>query len=234
MPADQLDRVEASCRMRILVIEDDEGLGQAVQEHLRASGHAVDLVHSAEEASAALSVAAHDLIVLDLGLPGGATAGLGLLRALRGRGDWRPVIVATARDQISDRIAGLQAGADDYLVKPFDLGELQARADAVARRIKVRPDGRYTYDGVYLDLADRRAVVDGREVTLTAREWAILERLVRRPGASVSRPQIEEALYEFGAEIESNAVEVYISRLRKKLRPELIETRRGVGYRVPA
>jgi DNA-binding response OmpR family regulator len=215
--------------MRILLVEDDEALGRAVQGHLALSGHAIDLVTTAGDADAAMRTGEHALVLLDLGLPDGD--GLDLLRALRRRSDWRPCIVLTARDQITDRIEGLKAGADDYVVKPFDLGELQARVLAVARRSQARPDRVHRHGEIALDLEDHRALVGGQEVPLTAREWAILERLLRRPGSAVTREQLEEAVYAFGAEIESNAIEVYVSRLRRKLGPALIETLRGVGYR---
>jgi DNA-binding response OmpR family regulator len=218
--------------MRILLVEDDPTLGRAVREHLTLSGHAVDLVGTCTDADAALRASDHALILLDLGLPDGS--GLNVLRALRGRDDWRPVIVLTARDQITDRIEGLKAGADDYVVKPFDFGELQARVQAVARRAGNRPSREFRAGEVVLNLEDRRALVGGAEVALTAREWALLERLLQRPGAAVSREQIEEAIYRYGEEVESNAVEVYVSRIRRKLGSGLIDTLRGVGYRARA
>ena len=150
---------------------------------------------------------------------------------MRGRSDETPVIVLTARDQISDRIEGLNAGADDYLVKPFNLAELSARIHAVTRRYANHASPSLKFGSLTVRLAERHADLDGKVVDLTAREWSILERLLRRPGALVSKAQLEEALYEFGAEIESNAVEVYVSRLRKKLGAEKIATVRGVGYR---
>ncbi|WP_270933140.1 response regulator [Falsiroseomonas oryzae] len=216
--------------MRILLVEDDPALGRAVREHLALAGHAVDLVGSCADAEAALRPGDHALLLLDLGLPDGS--GLGVLRAMRSRGDWRPAIVLTARDQITDRIEGLKAGADDYLVKPFDLGELLARVQAVARRAAARPEREVRAGEAQLNLDDRRARLRGAEITLTAREWAVMERLLQRPGAVVSREQIEEAIYAYGAEIESNAVEVCISRIRKKLGSDAIDTLRGVGYRV--
>jgi DNA-binding response OmpR family regulator len=218
--------------MRLLLVEDDPMLGRAVRENLTLAGHAVDLVTGCAEAEAALLTGDHALVLLDLGLPDGS--GLGLLQAMRRRGDWRPVIVATARDQITDRIEGLKAGADDYLVKPFDMAELLARIQAVARRAAGPPSRDYHWGKVVLSREDRRALLDGQEVVLTAREWAILDRLLQRPGAVVSRERIEEAIYAYGAEIESNAVEVHVSRIRRKLGTGLIETLRGVGYRVKA
>ena len=218
--------------MRILLVEDEVALGRAVREHLVLAGHAVDLVGSCADATAALRLDDHALVLLDLGLPDGS--GLDVLRGLRARRDWRPTIILTARDQISDRIEGLKAGADDYVVKPFDLGELLARVQAVARRTGTRPGGAFVAGDVRLHLEDRHAAVAGRDITLTAREWAILERLLQRPGAVVSRERLEEAIYAFGEEVESNAVEVHVSRIRKKLGAGLIDTLRGVGYRIRA
>ena len=216
--------------MRVLLIEDEESLGQAVQDHVRALGHAVDRFASLAEGEAALHAVAYDLLLLDLTLPDGH--GLDLLRRLRAGGDATPAIILTARDRISDRIAGLNAGADDYLVKPFDLDELAARLQAVARRYGGNPNPIVALGEVELDRAARLATVAGRPVELTAREWAVLDRLLQRPNAIVSKATLEEALYDFGAEIGSNAVEVYVSRLRRKPGHGLIDTVRGLGYRV--
>ncbi len=218
--------------MRLLLVEDDKALGRAVREHLALAGHAVDHVASSAAAEVALRPGDHALVLLDLGLPDGS--GLDLLRGMRKRGDWRPTIILTARDQITDRIEGLKAGADDYVVKPFDLGELLARVQAVARRSAARPGSTFQSGPVRLELEKRRASVSGVEVALTAREWAILQRLLQRPGAVVSRERLEEAIYAFGEEVESNAVEVHISRIRKKLGAGLIATLRGIGYRIAA
>ncbi|MCB9946278.1 MAG: response regulator transcription factor [Rhodospirillaceae bacterium] len=216
--------------MRVLLIEDEPNLGQAVREHVAAEGHAVDWFQRLDEAEDALGAVDYELILLDLHLPDGR--GLDLLRTLRRRGDATPVIILTARDQISDRIEGLNAGADDYLVKPFDLDELAARVAAVARRYAGNPNPLFRAGAVEVDRANRQVRVAGREVDLTAREWAVLEQLLRRPRAVVSKDRLEDALYAFGAEVASNAVEVYVSRLRKKLGPDLIRTLRGVGYRL--
>ncbi|HEY1858213.1 response regulator transcription factor [Acidocella sp.] len=191
--------------MRILLVEDEPDLGAAVQGHVREAGHAVDWFENLAASDAAMRTVAYDLLLLDLHLPDGN--GLDFLRALRARRDAIPVVILTARDQISDRIEGLSAGADDYLVKPFDLDELIARLNAAAR-------------------------LEGVEVELTAREWAVLGVLVRRPNATVSREQIEDALYAFEQEIESNAIEVYISRIRRKLGRDFVRTTRGLGYRI--
>ena len=168
------------------------------------------------------------MVLLDLRLPDGD--GIGLLKTIRATRDATPVIILTARDQISDRIAGLNHGADDYLVKPFDLGELSARIHAVARRARQRAAPLIEVGALRIEPATRQVSVAGTPVDLTAREWAVLERLTSRPGAIVSKEQIEEALYAFGAEVESNTVEVYVSRLRKKIGQNRIVTVRGLGY----
>ncbi|MBZ9936554.1 response regulator transcription factor [Mesorhizobium sp. BR1-1-16] len=216
--------------MRILLVEDDEMLGGALRDHVAAEGHAVDWVRRIDDAGHAHVTVAYDLILLDLSLPDGR--GLDFLKRLRRRGDTTPVMILTAMDQLSMRIDGLNAGADDYLVKPFDLSELMARLGAVARRYAGNPNPLVTIGPLDIDQANRTASIEGRRLDLTAREWAILERLAQRPGMLVSRPQLEDALYAFGAEIESNAVEVYVSRLRKKLGVSLIQTARGLGYRL--
>lgn len=216
--------------MRVLLIEDSAGLGEAVREQIADDGHAVDWVQRLAHADASVHTTAYDLILLDLMLPDGR--GLDFLRQRRSAGDATPVIILTARDQISDRIAGLNAGADDYLVKPFDLFELSARVAAVARRYSGNPNPQIQLGELQIDLAARSIARAGIGVALTAREWALLEAFIQRPGALLSRSQLEERLYEFGAEIESNTIEVYISRLRKKLGRELIETVRGMGYRL--
>jgi two-component system OmpR family response regulator len=167
---------------------------------------------------------------LDLQLPDGK--GLDFLRALRARRDELPVVILTARDQVSDRIEGLTAGADDYLVKPFDLDELNARLNAVARRYFGTTTTAQQFGPVEIELEARQARRNGVEVELTAREWAVLDVLVRRPNATVSREQIEDALYAFEQEIESNAIEVYISRIRRKLGRDFVRTARGLGYRL--
>ncbi|RKQ73038.1 response regulator [Oceanibaculum indicum] len=218
--------------MRILLVEDEPGLGEAVQEHVARAGHAVDWMTTLADAEHAAQTVAYQLILLDLALPDGS--GLALLRDLRGRSDKVPVIVLTARDRISDRIEGLNAGADDYLVKPFDLEELSARIMAVSRRYAGDPNPVLRLGDMEIDQSAHRVTVAGVVAELTAREWAVLELLMRRPGALVSKGRIEDALYAFGAEIESNAVEVYVSRLRKKLGREAIRTMRGLGYRLEA
>lgn len=217
--------------MRLLLVEDSADLAEAVLRFLTREGHAVDPVGTAAEAEAALAVADYACVILDLGLPDGS--GLQVLKDLRARRDRTPVIIATARDQISDRIAGLDAGADDYVVKPFDLGELAARIRAHARRGQGAPETRITLDRIEVDRAAARIWRDGQEVRLTSREWALLDALLAARGRILPKPMLEEVLYAFDAAIEGNAVEVYISRLRQKLGPGLIETRRGLGYVLP-
>lgn len=216
--------------MRILLIEDDTVLGAAVRDQIAVSGHSVDWVTRLDAAGDAMAGAAYDLMLLDLMLPDGR--GIAFLRSLRANGDVTPVIVLTALDQISDRIEGLNAGADDYLVKPFDLDELSARIGSVARRYTGNPNPIVTHGPLAVDLSSRSIRRDGRPVQLTAREWALLEAFLARPGQLLSKAQLEEKLYAFDAEVESNAIEVHVSRLRKKLGAAVIETERGLGYRL--
>ncbi|APC18444.1 DNA-binding response regulator [Pseudomonas frederiksbergensis] len=216
--------------MRVLLVEDAVGLGEAVREQLADDGHAVDWVQRLDHAQTSVRMTRYDLILLDLMLPDGR--GLDFLRKQRGAGDITPVIILTARDQISDRIDGLNAGADDYLVKPFDLFELSARVAAVARRYSGNPNPHIKVGELQIDMTARTVLRAGMTVDLTAREWALFEAFIQRPGALLSKPQLEDRLYAFGAEIESNTIEVYISRLRKKLGREMIETVRGMGYRL--
>ncbi|KPF45824.1 response regulator transcription factor [Rhizobium sp. G187] len=219
--------------MRVLLVEDDDLLGDAVRTHVHRQGHAIDWSLSCDEAEASLAAANYDLVLLDLRLPDGN--GLDILKGLRARRDATPVIIMTAHDQVSDRIAGLNAGADDYLVKPVDLGELQARIHAVARRYGTHKLPAFVVRGISIYPSDRRITdQNGEDIAISSREWAVLDRLIARKKAIVSKAQIEEALYEFGAEVESNTVEVYVSRLRRKLGKETIETVRGVGYRMSA
>ncbi len=216
--------------MRVLLIEDDTMLGAAVRDQITADGHSVDWTTRLDTAGEYLAIAAYDLILLDLMLPDGR--GQPFLRRLRARGDTTPVIILTALDQISDRIEGLNAGADDYMVKPFDLSELSARLNAVARRYSGNPNPLVALGDLELDLAARSIRRHGRPIALTAREWVLLEALLHRPGQLLSKAQLEEKLYSFDTEIESNTIEVHISRLRKKLGRDTIETVRGLGYRL--
>ena len=214
--------------MRFLLVEDDRMIGDSLRAALRMEGHAVDWVRDAAAAEATLASERFDLVLLDLGLPQGD--GLEVLRGLRARGDATPVIVLTARDGPGDRVAGLDAGADDYLVKPFELDELGARIRAVLRRQTGRAMPLLAHAGVSSTRPRGRCMRDGQPVLLSAREYAVLELLMQRPGAVLSRAQIEDRLYGWGEEIESNAVSVYVHQLRKKLGAEFIRSMRGVGY----
>ena len=216
--------------MRILLIEDDSVLGAAVRDQIAGDGHSVDWVMRLDAARDAMAGAAFDLLLLDLMLPDGR--GITFLKALRSRGDVTPVIILTALDQVSDRIEGLNAGADDYLVKPFDLAELSARIGSVGRRYSGNPNPIITYGALEIDRAARSVRRDGKPVQLTAREWALFDAFLARPGQLLSKAQLEEKLYAFDAEIESNTIEVHVSRLRKKLGNGVIETERGLGYRL--
>ncbi|MGP3698014.1 response regulator [Rhodobacter sp. NSM] len=216
--------------MRILLVEDDPGLGGAIRDQIAAEGHAADWMTGVGDAAVAMSTAAYELVLLDLNLPDGN--GLDFLRSLRARGHAMPVIILTARDRVTERIAGLNAGADDYMVKPFDLTELSARIGAVSRRYAGKPNPRLEIGTLQVDVADRRIEGPEGEITLSQREWAIFETLLRRPGVVVPKSQLEETLYAFDAEVESNTIEVYVSRLRKKLGRDRIETQRGMGYRL--
>ncbi len=212
--------------MRVLLLEDDVDLGQAVVDHLEAAGHTVHWCKLVSQAAAAPET---DLALIDLNLPDGD--GLVLLRGWRSAGRRLPVIVLTARDQVSDRIRGLQAGADDYLVKPFDLDEMLARIQAVYRRSGPPPALRVGEAAV--DLDNRQVRRGGGRVELTAMEWAVFSALAGHPGRIYSRDEIEQRLALEGlGEADSNSLEVIVSRLRKKLGPASISTHRGLGYRL--
>ncbi len=217
--------------MRLLLVEDDPMIGEALLDALRAEHYAVDWVRDGVMADAALRSESYDLVLLDLGLP--RCSGLDVLRALRKRRATVPVLIATARDAIGDRIAGLDAGADDYVVKPFDVDELLARIRALIRRSAGRAEPVFSHKGVTLNPATREAAVGNAPVALSAREWAVLEPMLQRPGVVFSRTQLEQKLYGWKDDISSNAVEVYVHGLRKKLGSDLIETVRGLGYLVP-
>ena len=217
--------------MRLLLVEDDPMIGEAVQDLLRAEHYAVDWARDGDAADTALRTQTYDLVLLDLGLP--RRDGLAVLRDLRSRKDRTPVLVATARDGVAQRIEGLDAGADDYVLKPYDLDELLARIRALVRRAAGRAEPVYEHKGVCINPATREVTVQGHSVLLSGREWAMLEPLLARPGMVLSRQQLEDKLYGWGDEVSSNAVEVYIHGLRKKLGPELVLNVRGVGYLVP-
>lgn len=216
--------------MRVLLIEDDHILGSAVADHIIAEGHSVDWMKRLSEARLALLAVKYDLILLDLGLPDGR--GLDLLCSLRASGNHVPIIIATAQDQVAVRIEGLDAGADDYLVKPFDLGELSARLSAVARRYAGTSMPAISVGDLSINLGRKTIERAGIAIILTSREWAVLECLLRNKGAIIAKSAIENSLYAFGSEIASNAVEVYVSRLRKKLGRNIIQTFRSMGYQI--
>ncbi|WP_373375844.1 response regulator [Cupriavidus nantongensis] len=222
--------------MRVLLVEDDAMIGESVKLALRQEGFAVDWVRDGDAGLAAATTvqdnqACYDLILLDLGLP--RRPGLEVLRALRARGVPTPVLILTARDAVADRVAGLNAGADDYLVKPFDLQELAARMHALARRAAGRAEPLVSYGDIVLNPATREATCRGEPVRLSAREFALLSALMARPGKVWSVPQLQERLYGWDDEVGSNTVEVYIHALRKKFGAALIRNIRGVGYVVP-
>ena len=213
-------------------------IGESLRSALRLEGHAVDWVRDGAAAQVTLASERFDLLLLDLGLPASGApgaavkpaGGLEVLRAMRARHDATPVIVLTARDGPGDKVTGLDLGADDYLVKPFELDELGARIRAVLRRHGGRAQTALTCGGVTLDPATRQVTCEGTPVLLSAREFAVLEALMQRPGALLSRAQLEDRLYGWGEEIESNAVSVYIHQLRRKLGADVIQNVRGVGY----
>ena len=217
--------------MRVLLVEDDAMIAQGLQTALRQSGFAVDWMRDGKSAAAALQGSVFDVVLLDLGLP--HRDGIDVLRELRKRGDATPVIILTARDEIQHRIAGLDAGADDYIVKPFDLDEVTARMRSVLRRSAGRGDPSIQHGELRLDPVARTLERGGAAVNVSAHEFAVLEALLQRPGAVLSRAQLEDRLYGWDEQIGSNAVEVYIHGLRRKLGSDAIRTLRGVGYFVP-
>jgi len=216
--------------VRILLVEDDSLLGEAVRDGLRQEGYVVDWVPDGGTALAALSTSNFSALVLDLGLPDGD--GLSVLRWLRQHGETTPVVIVTARDRVSDRIGGLDAGADDYLIKPFDIDELGARLRAITRRVDGCAESQLTAGEVVLDLRRRTVTCQGVPAALTAREYAVVELLMRKAGCLVTRAEIEEELYGFDDHIASNAIEVHIHNLRRKLGPGFITNLKGRGYRV--
>jgi two-component system response regulator QseB len=217
--------------MRVLLVEDDGMIAQGLQTALRQGSYAVDWVADGKSAETALQDSVFDVVLLDLGLP--QRDGLHVLRAMRQRGDATPVIVLTARDETQQRIAGLDAGADDYIVKPFDLDEVMARMRSVLRRAAGRGDTAIQHGELRLDPVSRTVERNGAPVNLSAHEFSVLEALLQRPGAVLSRSQLEDRLYGWDDQIGSNAIEVYIHGLRRKLGNDAIRTLRGVGYFVP-
>ncbi len=217
--------------MRVLLVEDDMQLGAAVRTGLQQQGHSVDWVRDGVQAEEAALLGRYGAVLLDLGLP--RQDGMQVLRKLRRKGFDQPVLIITARDQIPDRVVGLDAGADDFILKPFDMGELGARLRAATRRYNGRAQPHITYGGIAVDPAARSVTLRGAPVPLTSREYAVLAHLLTHRGRVQTREQLQEALYSWGEEIESNAVEVHIHHLRRKLGKELIRTVHGEGYVLP-
>ncbi len=217
--------------MRVLVVEDDRMIAKGLHTALKQDGYAVDGVSDGRSAAEALRSSRFDVVLLDLGLP--QRDGLEVLRELRSRGDATPVIIVTARDDVHDRIQGLDAGADDYIVKPFDLDEVAARMRSVLRRAAGRGDPCIRHRGITLDPVSHAVERDGEPVVLSGHEFAVLEALLQRPGTVLSRAQLEDRLYGWSEGVGSNAVEVYVHGLRRKLGNDAIRTLRGVGYFVP-
>jgi two-component system, OmpR family, response regulator QseB len=214
--------------VRLLLAEDDAMIGAALRKGLQQEGHSVDWVRDGSQVEAALLTTPYELLILDLGLP--LKDGLKVLADLRRAARKLPVIIVTARDQLDDRVRGLDLGADDYLVKPFDLDELAARIRAVARRATGHAQGCLEFGGVSLNPATHEVLLGAQQLALSAREFAILLALMERPQAVLSRVQLEERLYGWDEEVASNAVEVHIHHLRKKLGERFIHTVRGLGY----
>lgn len=214
--------------MRVLLVEDDELLGNAVQVGLMQSGYAVDWAKDGQAAELFLESDPYDLLILDLGLP--KRSGLEVLRSLRQQGKDLPVLILTARDTVEDKVIGLDSGADDYLVKPFDLDEVAARARALSRRRSGRSDPLVRHREIVLDPASHTVTRSGQSVDVSPREFALLQQLLEQRGKVLSRSRLEQSLYSWKDEIDSNAVEVHIHHLRRKLGSDLIRTIRGVGY----
>jgi DNA-binding response OmpR family regulator len=217
--------------MRILLVEDDVMIGQSLDRALTRAGMAVDWVRTAADGDSALRGSSYGLLLLDLGLPDGS--GLEILRKLRDRKGDLPVVIITARDDVANRVAGLDAGADDYVVKPFDFDELNARIRAVIRRQQGRATSTISVGALMLDLARHEASYRGLSVVLPLKEFALLRALAERPGAILSRSQLEDRLYDWGNEVESNAIDVLIHYVRRKLGKDVIRNVRGIGWMIP-
>ncbi len=216
--------------MKILLVEDDNLLGDGIAAGLAQAGLAVDWVVDGQQADTALATGHYDAVVLDLGLP--TLSGMEVLQRARASGKMLPILILTARDAVADRVAGLDAGADDYLVKPFDLAELQARLRALLRRSKGHADPVISHGALQVDPASHAVHWSGEPIDLSAREFTILHTLLLNAGRVMSKAHIEEQLYGWGEEVESNTIEVFIHHLRRKLSPQLIRTIRGVGYMI--
>ena len=214
--------------MRILLVEDDSLLGGGVCDGLRREEHSVDWVKNGESALAALEETHYDCIVLDIGLP--KMSGLDVLRVMRDNNNDTPVLILTAQDDISDRVKGLDSGADDYLVKPFEFSELCARLRALTRRLRGKSSETIQYKNINIDTTAHTVECDGHAVDLSRREFTLLVELIVNQGRVLSRHQLEQKLYSWGDEVESNTIEVYIHHLRKKFSTDLIKTVRGIGY----
>ena len=217
---------------RILLIEDDALLGNGIVAALEDDGDAVDWARDGRQGREAVLAERFAAVILDLSLP--RLDGLEILRSIRARHDATPVLILTARDTVEHRVAGLDAGADDYMVKPFDLAELKARLRALIRRAAGQPSNRIAAGGVEVDLGRREVTCRGRPVHLSSREYGLLALMLAQPGRTFTRAQLEQGLYPWGREIESNALEVHVHHLREKLYPQLIRTVRGVGYAIEA
>jgi DNA-binding response OmpR family regulator len=217
--------------MRLLLAEDDPLLSSGLLSALGQAGYQVDHFSDGVSAQQALDCEHYDMLLLDLGLPG--RDGNQILESLRRRGSTLPVLVLTARDEIDDRVHSLDLGADDYLIKPFDLGELLARIRALRRRYGGRPESSIRHQGLILNPDAHQVTLDGNEISLSAREFSLLEALLEHVGRVLSREQLEQSLYGWNEGIESNAIEVHIHKLRRKLGKPVIQTVRGVGYRIP-
>ncbi|MFC3909374.1 response regulator [Legionella dresdenensis] len=214
--------------MRLLLVEDDDLLGDAVKAGLTQFGYIVDWLRDGEAARAAVKTESFELIILDLGLP--KLSGLGFLQAIRSDGNSTPVIILTARDSVEDKVKGLDSGADDYLIKPFELKELNARIRALARRSQGRADSALQYRNITLDPAAHSVYVDEMLVNVPRREFALLQKLLENSGQVLSREQLMQSIYGWDEDVDSNALEVHIHNLRKKLNANFIRTIRGVGY----
>ncbi len=216
--------------MRILLVEDDRMIGESLQKALTQSSYTIDWAKDGDMAEDALATQQYDLMLLDLGLP--KKSGIEVLTSLRKKKNMLPVLILTARDKVSDKVIGLDAGADDYLIKPFELIEVEARIRALIRRRDGRAESAMVVGNISLNPATHELSVNGKEILLTAREYALMHALMERPGAVLSVSDLEDKLYGWNEEVESNAVEVHVYQLRKKIGKECIANMRGVGYKI--
>lgn len=214
--------------MRLLLIEDDSMIAEELITALRKAGYAIDAVNDVETGKLSLANEKYDLVLLDLGLPDGS--GLDVLKELRGRRDPIPVLILTARDTLRDVVHGLDLGADDYMIKPFAVEELEARIRVLLRRSEGRASPNLTWGNVHLNPVTHGFMVDGKKIILSAKEFAVFHALMENPGVVMSRQKLEEKIYGWNEEVESNAIEYHISKLRKKIGEDIIHNIRGVGY----